>query len=137
MRAGRNEQGGGAPGMLLYLSFRELFETLEGDEVKVLLLAMFAYALDGTEPVFNSPTLRIAWAAVKDRLDSDRRNYEKVCLSNKYKRFLLECERYMPREQCPDYESWYALSDQGRLSAAKAAALTVADRGDQLQIQRQ
>lgn len=115
------ERGGAAsspPGVMIYRGSRELFRQLAPEAVKTLLLAMLDY--DGTGgPDAEDPMLQLAWAALHERLDRDRASYAQTCLTNKYSRFLREALRTMPREAVPDYDSWYAMSEQGSLSAAK------------------
>lgn len=114
-----NEKEKRAPGVMLYFSSRPSFELLEPEDVKTLLLAMLDYGRTGVEPNLTRPMQRLAWAGLREKLDWDLQRYERVCLSNKYKRFLREADRHFPREQCPDYEKWLELSDGGRLSASE------------------
>ncbi len=112
-----------APGFMLYTVSRSLFEALEPVTVKRLLLAMMDYAAEGKEPELTNTEERIAWAALRDKIRSDQRRYEQKCLQNQYNRFLREAERRMPREDCPDYEEWLELSEQGARKFADTLAL--------------
>ena len=114
-----NERNRGTPpGVMIYRGSRELIDQLKPETVKALLLAMLDY--DGTNgPDTEDPLLRLAWAAMRERLDHDRASYGQTCLTNKYSRFLREARRALPREEVPDYEAWYELSEHGSLSAAK------------------
>lgn len=106
------------PGVMVYRGSRELIAQLPPESVKALLLAMLDY--DGTNgPDTEEPLLRLAWAAMRERLDHDRESYAQTCLTNKYSRFLREARRVLPRENVPDYETWYETSEQGSLSATK------------------
>ena len=106
------------PGVMIYRGSRELIDQLQPEIVKALLLAMLDY--DGTNgPDTADPMLRLAWAAMRERLDHDRASYGQTCLTNKYSRFLREARRTLSREETPDYEVWYELSEHGSLSAAK------------------
>ncbi|MBQ5977844.1 MAG: hypothetical protein IJL51_06885 [Oscillospiraceae bacterium] len=106
------------PGVMIYRGSRELIAQLPPESVKALLLAMLDY--DGTNgPDTEEPLLRLAWAAMRERLDHDRESYAQTCLTNKYSRFLREARRVLPRENVPDYETWYETSEQGSLSATK------------------
>ena len=106
------------PGVMIYRGSREIFCRLTPEAVKKLLLAMLDY--DGTNgPDAGDPMLQLAWVMLRERLDRDRASYEQTCLTNRYNRFLREARRAMPQEAVPDYDSWYELSEQGSLSAAK------------------
>lgn len=115
----KNEQKPGTPpGVMIYRGSRELFEQLSPEAVKTLLLAMLDY--DGENgPTSEDPMLRLAWAAIRERLDHDRESYEQSCLTNKYHRFLQEARRTLPEGSVPDYDAWYELSEEGGLSAGK------------------
>ena len=107
------------PGIMIYRSSRPLLELLAPQDFKRVLLAMLDYKGPGTEPDFDDPALVVAWTAMRERLELDRRRYTATCMSNRYKRFLREAQRMMPREECPDFKMWFDLSDEGTLSAAQ------------------
>lgn len=107
------------PGLMLYTSSRTLFETLEPQHLKNLLLAIMDYVAEGTAPVLQSAEEQIAWAAMRDHVNWDMQRYEKKCLQNQYNRFLREAEKLMAREDCPDFEEWLELSEQGKRKSAE------------------
>ena len=107
------------PGVMIYRSSKELLGKLQPEGFMRLVMAMLEYDGPGTEPQFEEPVLDLAWSAMREHLDADRRTYADTCLMNRYKRFLQAARRSMPPEACPDYETWYMLSEQGSLSAAR------------------
>ena len=107
------------PGVMLYRGSRELFSQLPPELVKKLVLAMLDYEGPGTEPRFDDALMSLAWAALCERLELDRRRYRELSMTNRYKRFLREAQRTLPQDQCPDYGLWWELSEQGTLSAAR------------------
>ena len=107
------------PGVMLYRSSRELLSLLPPKSFKRVVLAMLDYEGPGTEPSFEDPGLSLAWAALCEKLIADRQRYTATCMTNRYKRFLREAQRVMPRESCPGFDSWYEMSGQGSLSAAQ------------------
>ena len=111
------------PGVMLYLSSRSLFEELQPEQLKRLLLGMMDYVAEGVSPEPESPEERIAWAALRDHINWDRQRYEKKCLQNQYNRFLREAEKYMDRGDCPDFEDWLELSEQGTRKSAETLTL--------------
>ena len=88
------------PGLMLYPSSRPVFEALQPEQLKRLLLGMLDYVAEGTDPEPESPEERVAWAAMQNHIDWDRQRYEKKCLQNQYNRFLREagCDWVMPGE---------------------------------------
>lgn len=120
-----NETALHPPGVMIYRSSRELLSNLKPETVYEVLMAMLDYSESGQEPTSDDPFFRLAWAAMREHLDADRRKYEQVCLSNRYHRFLREADRCLPREDCPSYEEWLSLSQGGSLSAAKTVSLLV------------
>lgn len=115
----KNETRPRPPGVMLYRSNAEMLDMLPAPDLKRLLLALLCYDGPGTEPAFDDPTLAMAWAAFRERVDADRREYEATCMTNRYHRFLREARIHVPREDCPDYEAWFELSEQGSLSASQ------------------
>ena len=111
------------PGLMLYTNSRDLFAALAPEQVKRLLLGMLDYMAKGTPPEPQSPEEQVAWAAMRDHIDCDRQRYEKKCLQNQYNRFLREAEKYMERGECPDFEVWMELSEQGTRKSAETLAL--------------
>ncbi len=111
------------PGLMLYTSSRALFEALQPEQLKRLLLGMLDYVAGGNSPEPESPEERVAWAAMQDHINWDRQRYEKKCLQNQYNRFLREAEKYMERGDCPDFEDWLELSEQGTRKSADTLAL--------------
>lgn len=107
------------PGVMIYRSSRELFSLLPAVSVKRLLLAILDYEGPGTEPDFSDKKLSLAWAAMRDALEANRQSYEHSCMTNRYNRFLREAKRQLPAEKCPDFETWFELSQKGSLSAAQ------------------
>ena len=107
------------PGVMIYRSSAELLGKLRPEAFMRLVMAMLYYDGPGTEPQFEDPVLDLAWSAMREHLDADRRSYADTCLMNRYNRFLREARRALGAEACPDYESWYAMSEQGSLSAAR------------------
>ena len=105
------------PGVMIYRGSRELIAQLPPESVKALMLAILDY--DGTNgPDTEDPLLRLAWAAMRERLDHDRESYAQTCLTNRYNRFLGTARRMLPAESVPDYDSWFELSEGGTLKAA-------------------
>ena len=123
MSAANTDKRKKPPGLMLYLSSRSLFEALEPAHVKHLLLAMMDYLDEGEPPEMENAEERIAWAAMQDHINWDRQRYEKKCLQNQYNRFLREAEKYMDRENCPDFEDWLELSGQGTRKSAETLSL--------------
>lgn len=111
------------PGLMLYTNSRDLFAALAPEQVKRLLLGMLDYMAEGTPPEPQSPEEQVAWAAMRDHINCDRQRYEKKCLQNQYNRFLREAEKYMERGECPDFEVWLELSEQGTRKSAETLAL--------------
>lgn len=111
------------PGLMLYTNSRDLFAALTPEQVKRLLLGMLDYMAEGTPPEPQSPEEQVAWAAMRDHINCDRQRYEKKCLQNQYNRFLREAEKYMERGECPDFEVWLELSEQGTRKSAETLAL--------------
>ena len=93
------------PGVMIYRSSKELLGKLQPEGFMRLVMAMLEYDGPGTEPQFEEPLLDLAWSAMREHLDADR--------------FLQAARRSMPPEACPDYETWYMLSEQGSLSVAR------------------
>ena len=114
-----NETKNAPPGVMIYRSSRDLFCLLPPEAVKRLVLAMLDYEGPETEPKLDDPVMNLAWTMLRERLDLDRSRYESLCMTNRYKRFLREAQRTMPRDSCPDFETWFELSDKGSLSAAR------------------
>ena len=113
------------PGVMIYRSSRAILSKLKPETVCEVLMAMLDYSETGQEPTNDDPFFQIAWAAMREHLDADRRKYEQVCLSNRYHRFLREADRVLPYEERPSYEEWLSVSQGGSLSAAKTVSLIV------------
>ena len=63
---------------LLYLDQEEYFRRLSGDECRELILAIFRYERNQTEPAFNSGLAEMAFVAFKQSLDRNRLKHEQI-----------------------------------------------------------
>lgn len=115
----RTEKERGVPGVMLYASNQPLLEELEPETFKKLVLGMLNYVTLGVVPELDNSGERIAWAALSNHMNGDLRRYEKKCLVAKYNRFLREAEKLIPRGDCPDYEDWMELSENGARKPAE------------------
>lgn len=68
--------------VILYHDWFSVFESLPGDEVKELILAIIKYSQNGTEPEFNSSNLNIAWKFIEIALRKDNEKYIEKCVRN-------------------------------------------------------
>lgn len=64
-------------GFIMYCDYREFFETLEPEQVKAIMLAIFDYERDGTVADLD-PVTRMAFVAIRQSLDRNRRKHEEI-----------------------------------------------------------
>ncbi len=66
------------PGFLFYFDWKHIFSALSPAEQGTLLTALLTYAETGQKPLFDTPTMTIAWSALWPRLDEDARRYDSI-----------------------------------------------------------
>lgn len=64
------------PGVMIYFHIFEMLRLLDTRQVGEIMLALMAYAKDGTEPVFTEQVMQVVWVSMKNASDVDREHYE-------------------------------------------------------------
>jgi hypothetical protein len=62
------------------LKYQAMFKKLSADDVKDLLMAIFAYEADDIEPSDLSPIADMAFIAIRQDLDQNRKKWDAICL---------------------------------------------------------
>lgn len=81
------------PGVLLYFGDMEVIDEMTDEEAGKILRAIISYAKTGTEPIFDSRDLRLAWIPFKIRIDNDSKAYEDKVISSEYATYCREAKR--------------------------------------------
>ncbi|MCL2856085.1 MAG: DUF6291 domain-containing protein [Defluviitaleaceae bacterium] len=68
---------------LIYYDYETHFEELTDTELGQLTRALLNYEKNGTIPVFEERTVKMAFSFIKRNLDADREKYAKVCQTRK------------------------------------------------------
>lgn len=68
----------GKKSFVLYGDYREHFALLSAEEQGQLLMAIFAYAEEGTQPAL-SPAAMMAFSFIRTQLDRDEARYAETC----------------------------------------------------------
>lgn len=80
-------------GIMIYFEVAQALKSLDDSQVGILLRAMLAYGEHGTVPAFADPSLSVAWAFVRMKLDLDDERYREKCLQGRYKVYCRECKK--------------------------------------------
>lgn len=68
---------------LFHEQYMTIMKELTDSEFRQLVCAMSLYSANGTEPAFEDRAMRIAWTAIKERLQADTEAYEEKCRMNR------------------------------------------------------
>lgn len=60
---------------ILYKDQREIFDSLNGEQCKELIIAIFDYP----DYIITSPMVKIAFVSIKNQLERDNNKYENIC----------------------------------------------------------
>jgi hypothetical protein len=61
---------------VFYRSFAEAIEALDGENAKELMMAIFKYALEDTEPEIEDPVIKAMFSLMKPQLEINKKRYE-------------------------------------------------------------
>ena len=64
------------PGVMLYFHLFDMLKLMDPQQVGEMMLALMAYAKDGTEPCFAEQVMQVVWVSMKNASDVDREHYE-------------------------------------------------------------
>ena len=64
------------PGVMIYFHIFEMLRLLDTRQVGEIMLALMAYAKDGTEPAFTEQVMQVVWVSMKNASDTDLIHYE-------------------------------------------------------------
>ncbi|MBR5538238.1 MAG: hypothetical protein IKU58_10100 [Clostridia bacterium] len=70
------KQNQGRPGVMVYFHLFDMLKFLDTRQVGEMMLALMAYAKDGTEPCFAEQVMQVVWVSMKNASDVDREHYE-------------------------------------------------------------
>lgn len=89
-------------GVMIYYEIAELVEALPRETAGELFAAILMYAQYGTDPSFDSETLRAIWPLIRHRIDSDQYNYKQKVIANRYSGYCSACRRNNLTPVAPD-----------------------------------
>ena len=64
------------PGVMVYFHLFDMLKLMDPQQVGEMMLALMAYAKDGTEPCFAEQVMQVVWVSMKNASDVDREHYE-------------------------------------------------------------
>lgn len=64
------------PGVMVYFHLFDMLKLMEPQQVGEMMLALMAYAKDGTEPCFAEQVMQVVWVSMKNASDVDKVHYE-------------------------------------------------------------
>lgn len=92
------------PGTMIYFDILNIMDELTDEQTGQLFRGALLYARDGELPEFSDPMIRIAFAAMRDKMDRDSDKYSDRRLKNKWVRYC-GIEKSAGRIPLP-FEEW-------------------------------
>ena len=68
---------------MLYLDYKQHLELLTDAERGMLMMALFDYAADKTEPTTLTGSAAMAFSFIRAQMDRDNQKYEEKCITNR------------------------------------------------------
>ena len=87
------------PGVMVYFHLFDMLKLMEPQQVGEMMLALMAYAKDGTEPCFAEQVMQVVWVSMKNASDVDKDRYAERCKNAK-----AAIEKRWNKENTDEYE---------------------------------